>query len=51
MKINHFSQIGKRSNNEDSLGHSAGLLTLPRVCSLCATVSEDTCRANAPRLS
>lgn len=28
MKINQFSQIGKRSNNEDSLGTSAALLTV-----------------------
>lgn len=28
MKINQFSQQGKRGNNEDSLGHSAGLLTV-----------------------
>ena len=28
MKIHHFSQQGKRSNNEDSLGTSAGLLTV-----------------------
>lgn len=28
MKINKFSQIGKRSNNEDSLGVSNGLLTV-----------------------
>ena len=28
MKINQFSQQGKRSNNEDSLGTSAGLLTV-----------------------
>lgn len=28
MKIQQFSQQGKRSNNEDSLGHSAGLLTV-----------------------
>ena len=28
MKIVQFSQQGKRSNNEDSLGHSAGLLTV-----------------------
>ena len=28
MKINHFSQIGKRSNNEDSLGFTEGLLTV-----------------------
>lgn len=28
MNIHHFSQQGKRSNNEDSLGHSAGLLTV-----------------------
>ena len=28
MKISHFSQQGKRSNNEDSLGTSAGLLTV-----------------------
>ena len=28
MKISHFSQQGKRSNNEDSLGMSAALLTV-----------------------
>lgn len=28
MNIQHFSQQGKRSNNEDSLGMSAGLLTV-----------------------
>ena len=28
MKIKQFSQQGKRSNNEDSLGHSAGLITV-----------------------
>ena len=28
MKIQQFSQQGKRSNNEDSIGHSAGLLTV-----------------------
>lgn len=28
MNIHHFSQQGKRSNNEDSLGTSAGLLTV-----------------------
>ena len=28
MKINQFSQMGKRSNNEDSLGYSMGLLTV-----------------------
>ncbi len=28
MKISHFSQQGKRSNNEDCLGMSAGLLTV-----------------------
>lgn len=28
MKIHHFSQQGKRSNNEDSLGMSEGLLTV-----------------------
>ena len=28
MKIQHFSQQGKRSNNEDSFGISAGLLTV-----------------------
>lgn len=28
MKINQFSQIGKRNNNEDSLGTSAALLTV-----------------------
>lgn len=28
MKLYHFSQQGKRSNNEDSLGTSAGLLTV-----------------------
>ncbi len=28
MKIHNFSQQGKRSNNEDSLGTSAGLLTV-----------------------
>lgn len=28
MKISQFSQIGKRSNNEDSLGTSAALLTV-----------------------
>ena len=28
MKINQFSQQGKRSNNEDSFGMSAGLLTV-----------------------
>ena len=28
MKIKQFSQQGKRSNNEDSVGHSAGLLTV-----------------------
>lgn len=28
MKINQFSQQGKRSNNEDSLGMSLGLLTV-----------------------
>lgn len=28
MRINHFSQIGKRSNNEDSLGFTQGLLTV-----------------------
>lgn len=28
MKIHQFSQQGKRSNNEDSLGHSAGLITV-----------------------
>lgn len=28
MQINQFSQIGKRSNNEDSLGTSTGLLTV-----------------------
>ena len=28
MKIHQFSQQGKRSNNEDSIGHSAALLTV-----------------------
>ena len=28
MQINQFSQIGKRSNNEDSLGTSKGLITV-----------------------
>ena len=28
MKINHFSQQGKRSNNEDALGLTEGLLTV-----------------------
>ena len=28
MKIQQFSQLGKRSNNEDSIGYSAGLLTV-----------------------
>lgn len=28
MKINQFSQQGKRSNNEDSVGYSKGLLTV-----------------------
>ena len=28
MKIQQFSQLGKRGNNEDSLGHSSGLVTV-----------------------
>lgn len=28
MKIQQFSQLGKRSNNEDCIGYSAGLLTV-----------------------
>lgn len=31
MKIYHFSQQGKRGNNEDSLGTSAALLTFSLI--------------------